>query len=200
QIFLLHLLAQFAYLAGLVAAQFFLDSAKLLFEIIFPLVLIHLLAHALANLVLQFEDLDLVAERDADFFEPIQWVEHLQQLLLLLVFGEYVRGEGIRQATDLGDGAYVFDFLRVEAAAELGETVEEALRLANQCLALRRSNLLFGEFLPGDGGIWLTLNPVEQAHTLHPFDDNLDGVVFVWLVVLNLDQCGDRIGVFWSRV
>ena len=45
------------------------------------------------------------------------------------------------------------------------------------------------------------LNPVEQAHTFYAFDDNLDsGGVFVVARRLNLDQRGDRIGVFWSRV
>ena len=87
--------AQIVGLGGSVDAQFLLDGPQLLAQVKFFLRAINLGTDTGAYRRFEFKNLDLIAHNHADFFQACQWVQRLQEFLLLLRICHEVGGEHI---------------------------------------------------------------------------------------------------------
>src|SRR6266487_89009 len=112
QVFFVHSCPQFLDLAGGLHPQFFLDGPQLLAQVIFFLCAVYLRANTAANSRFQFENLDLIAHDHADLLQTLQWIERIQQILLLLRISDQVCREHIgkaRSRLDRHNGVNIFN-------------------------------------------------------------------------------------------
>src|SRR5437588_4568350 len=112
QVFFVHSCPQFLDLARGLHAQFFLNGSQLLAQVIFFLRAVYLRANTAANSRFQFKNLDLIAHDHADLLQTLQWIERIQQILLLLRISDQVCREHIgkaRSRLDRHNGVNIFN-------------------------------------------------------------------------------------------
>ena len=93
-------------------------ATDLFFEIIFLLVAVYLVAHALADALVKLQDLDHIAQDDAELFEALLGVNRFQQFLLLQGVGDEVRRQHIGQPRRRAQHLDGFDLLGRKAGVE----------------------------------------------------------------------------------
>src|SRR5487761_2224290 len=191
-----HTLAQLADFAGLVAAQLLLNSAQLLLQVIFTLILVYLMAHLLANLVLQLANLDLIPQRNTDFLQPDERISGFEQILLLCDLAAQTRRQLIGQTARRANLERLSDIIYIEAAVEQRELLEERVSMAHQRAA---SDTLESGFL--DGGDRHTrkgipLLPRDHTHTPQPRNTYLYSLLALLFILLDFDKGADLKGVF----
>ena len=169
---LLHLVLELVALAELL-----LDRPHLLVEVVLLLGLLHLLLDAAADALLDFEHLDLGLEQSEHLFEPLGRIDDLEESLPVLELQVQMGGHRVGEAPgrlELGHG--VQDLGR-DLLVELDVVLERRVKAPDQCLRLRRLDVVLLDDVDVDREVRLALRELDDLDARLALDEHLDGLV-----------------------
>ena len=176
-------------LVAFLAAQFLVDYLELLAEVILALRLVHLIADAVANLLLQLEHFELAGEVGAEMLEADQRIECLQKLLPGLDLVDDLGCQQVGEMSRIGCALdHVEHFVRDEIP-RLGELAGEMLHMLDQERRLIRVPLRFRKLLDGGHEERPGVLDGAQANPVHPFEHDLE--IAAWLSI-DREDVGER--------
>ena len=158
-------------------AEFFLDRAHLLVEVVLFLGLLHLLLDPSTDALFDFEDLQLRAHIAEDLLQPLGRIGGLQQRLLLFELDPQMPDQLVGQIGRIVDRRDRRDHLGRDLLVEPDVVVEGRDNRAHQRFDLGRALADLGHFLDFNLEEFAVRNVAHDAGALLAFQQGLDGSV-----------------------
>ena len=171
-------LQRFVFVRGVVhLAEFFLNRFHLLVQIVLALGFLHLLFDAVANALLNLQQIDFRFHHRHQIFQTFVNVGHLKHRLLVSQLQRHVRRDGIRQARRIVDAVQRRQHFRWDLLVQLDIAFKLADSGANQHFLLAFVNRRRVEILRFRREMLAIIRQRRNASTLQPFDQHLHGAV-----------------------
>ncbi len=161
-----------------------------------PLRLLHLARHLLVDVLLDLEQLYLLAEDPVQLREARAEIDRLEEPLLVVVVHGEMRGDRVREDAPVLDRLDREEHLVRHPGIHPHVVAEEGLHAARERLDLARRRLLRREIRDAGAEVVVLLDVVEHAHPAHALEHDLDGAVRKVQVVEDLHERPDAVQVF----